>query len=147
MKALICRCVGNISPLLNLIHRLGNEHHHLSLCFNDGPAGIRLGGSNVTGFPAAINVAATFNRDLMYSRGGGYASAFYLDPDFDILYQMRNPKAGRAWESFGPDPYLGGEGLAYKIIMGVQSGGAAATPERPALYTAFDPDGIISRSA
>jgi len=58
---------------------------------------------------------------------------------------MRNPKAGRAWErlfvaqtlinhylllirvfcSFGPDPYLNGEG-AYETIMGVQSTGVQA---------------------
>ncbi|KAJ3804353.1 major facilitator superfamily domain-containing protein, partial [Lentinula aff. lateritia] len=75
METCTGRCVGNISPLLTLIYCLGNEHHHPSLCFNDGPAGIRLGGSNVTGFPAAINVAATFNRDLMYSRGGGKVSS------------------------------------------------------------------------
>jgi beta-glucosidase len=60
---------------------------------------------------------------------------------------MRNPKAGRAWEryvykiflkypksssheshldhSFGPDPYLSGEG-AYETIVGVQSVGVQA---------------------
>jgi beta-glucosidase len=38
---------------------------------------------------------------------------------------MRNPKAGRAWESFGPDPYLNGEG-AYETIIGVQSVGVQA---------------------
>ncbi|KAF8635161.1 hypothetical protein AX15_000502 [Amanita polypyramis BW_CC] len=39
---------------------------------------------------------------------------------------MRNPKAGRAWESFGPDPYLNGEG-AYETIIGVQSVGVMAS--------------------
>lgn len=38
---------------------------------------------------------------------------------------MRNPKMGRAWEAFGPDPYLNGEG-AYETIMGVQSAGVQA---------------------
>ena len=38
---------------------------------------------------------------------------------------MRNPKMGRAWESFGPDPYLNGEG-AYETITGVQSVGVQA---------------------
>ncbi|KAJ2914198.1 hypothetical protein MD484_g6200, partial [Candolleomyces efflorescens] len=38
---------------------------------------------------------------------------------------MRNPKMGRGWEGFGPDPYLNGEG-AYETIMGVQSVGVQA---------------------
>lgn len=38
---------------------------------------------------------------------------------------MRNPKAGRGWESFGPDPFLTGEG-SYETIMGVQSTGVQA---------------------
>jgi len=46
----------------------------------------------------------------------------YLGPAMDI---MRNPKAGRGWESFGPDPYLNGEG-AFETIVGVQSVGVQA---------------------
>ena len=38
---------------------------------------------------------------------------------------MRNPKAGRAWESFGPDPYLTGE-AAFHTIQGIQSTGVQA---------------------
>jgi beta-glucosidase-like glycosyl hydrolase len=38
---------------------------------------------------------------------------------------MRNPKAGRAWEAFGPDPYLNGE-ASYETIVGVQSTGVQA---------------------
>ncbi|KAJ4501109.1 glycoside hydrolase family 3 protein [Lentinula lateritia] len=123
------RCVGNISPPSRSFIVSGTNITIPPLCFNDGPAGIRLGGSNVTGFPPAINVAATFNRDLMYSRGVAIGEEFrgkgihvYLGPAVDI---MRNPKAGRAWEGFGPDPYLGGEG-AYQTIMGVQSVGVSA---------------------
>ncbi|KAG6896694.1 hypothetical protein C0992_006632 [Termitomyces sp. T32_za158] len=48
----------------------------------------------------------------------------FLGPAMDI---MRNPKAGRGWESgsFGPDPYLNGEG-AFETITGVQSVGVQA---------------------
>ncbi|KAG6816117.1 hypothetical protein H0H87_008539 [Tephrocybe sp. NHM501043] len=46
----------------------------------------------------------------------------FLGPSMDI---MRNPKAGRGWESFGPDPYLNGEG-AFETITGVQSVGVQA---------------------
>ncbi|KAJ7710457.1 glycoside hydrolase superfamily, partial [Mycena rosella] len=38
---------------------------------------------------------------------------------------MCNPKADRAWESLGPDPYLNGEG-AFQTIMAVQSVGVQA---------------------
>jgi beta-glucosidase len=41
------------------------------------------------------------------------------------FWQARNPKGGRNWESFGPEPYLAGEG-AYETIVGVQSAGVQA---------------------
>ncbi|KAF8638262.1 hypothetical protein AX17_002284 [Amanita inopinata Kibby_2008] len=114
------RCVGETHP----VPRLGIP----SLCFNDGPAGLRLVKKD-TGFPSGINVAATFSRRLMRQRGQAMAEEFrgkgvnvLLGPAMDI---MRNPKAGRGWESFGPDPYLSGEG-AYETIMGIQSVGVMA---------------------
>ncbi|KAJ7479592.1 glycoside hydrolase family 3 protein [Mycena latifolia] len=114
------RCVGNTAP----IARLGIP----ALCFQDGPAGVRLV-HNVTGFPAGINAAATFSRRLMQARGVAMAEEFrakgihvFLGPAMDL---MRNPKAGRAWESFGPDPYLSGEG-AFATVTGVQSVGVQA---------------------
>ncbi|CAK5269088.1 unnamed protein product [Mycena citricolor] len=114
------RCVGNTSP----VARLGIP----ALCMNDGPAGIRLV-NNVTGFPAGINAAATFSRRLMQLRGQALAEEFrgkgihvYLGPAMDL---MRNPMAGRAWEGFGPDPYLSGE-AAYYTIIGVQNVGVQA---------------------
>ena len=42
-----------------------------------------------------------------------------LGPSMDL---MRSPKAGRAWESFGPDPWLAGE-AAFATVQGVQSVG------------------------
>ncbi|KAJ7153251.1 glycoside hydrolase family 3 protein [Mycena filopes] len=114
------RCVGNTSP----VARLGIP----AICFQDGPAGVRLV-KNVTGFPAGINAAATFSRRLMQARGVAMAEEFrakgvhvLLGPAMDL---MRNPKAGRAWESFGPDPYLNGEG-AFSTITGIQSVGVQA---------------------
>ncbi|KJA21128.1 glycoside hydrolase family 3 protein [Hypholoma sublateritium FD-334 SS-4] len=114
------RCVGDTTA----VSRLGVP----SICFQDGPAGLRLV-KNVTGFPTGINVASTFSRRLMRARGvalgeewRGKGAHVFLGPAMDI---MRNPKAGRAWESFGPDPYLNGEG-AYETIVGVQSVGVQA---------------------
>ncbi|KAF8896680.1 glycoside hydrolase family 3 protein [Infundibulicybe gibba] len=114
------RCVGDTTP----VARLGIP----SLCFNDGPAGLRLV-KNVTGFPSGINVASTFSRRLMRARGQALGEEFrgkgvnvFLGPAMDI---MRNPKAGRGWESFGPDPYLNGE-ASFETITGVQSVGVIA---------------------
>ncbi|KAG8852172.1 hypothetical protein FRB91_006909 [Serendipita sp. 411] len=114
------RCAGNT----NAVSRLGIP----SLCFNDGPAGIRQT-HNVTGFPTGINAASTFSKRLMTARGVALGEEFrgkgihvYLGPSLDI---SRNPKAGRNWEAFGPDPYLTGE-AAYATIIGVQSVGVQA---------------------
>ncbi|TFK63100.1 hypothetical protein BDN72DRAFT_848024 [Pluteus cervinus] len=114
------RCIGDTYA----IPRLGIP----SFCLNDGPAGLRLT-KGVTGFPSGINTAATFSKRLMHERGKALGEEWrgkgvhvYLGPAVDI---MRNPKAGRAWESFGPDPYLNGEG-AYHTITGVQSVGVQA---------------------
>ncbi|KAJ7205541.1 glycoside hydrolase family 3 protein [Mycena pura] len=46
----------------------------------------------------------------------------HLGPAMDLV---RNPKAGRGWESFGPDPYLNGE-AAFETITGIQSVGVMA---------------------
>jgi len=114
------RCVGDTTPVTRLAIP--------SFCFNDGPAGVRLA-KGVTGFPTGINTASTFSRRLMRARGQALGEEFrgkginvYLGPAMDI---MRNPKAGRGWESFGPDPYLNGEG-AFETIVGVQSVGVQA---------------------
>ena len=54
------RCVGDTTA----VSRLGVP----SICFQDGPAGLRLV-KNVTGFPTGINVASTFSKRLMRARG------------------------------------------------------------------------------
>lgn len=61
------RCVGDTTA----VTRLGVP----SICFNDGPAGMRLT-KNVTGFPAGINAASTFSRRLMRARGKAMAEEF-----------------------------------------------------------------------
>ncbi|KAJ7183523.1 glycoside hydrolase family 3 protein [Mycena filopes] len=114
------RCVGNVNP----VARLGIP----GFCLNDGPAGVRPT-KGVSGFPPGIAAASTFSRRLMRARGVALAEEFrgkginvLLGPAMDL---MRNPKAGRGWESFGPDPYLTGEG-AFETITGIQSVGVMA---------------------
>ncbi|KAF5382907.1 hypothetical protein D9757_006328 [Collybiopsis confluens] len=132
-------CIGN-TPAISSISFPG-------LCLEDSPLGVR-DADFVSAFPAAINVASTFNRTLMQQRGAAMgaefrgkgvngefsnfvASASWIDLDTTFvvaLGPMMNlaRSAGRNWEGFGGDPYLSGEG-AYETIMGVQSAGVQAT--------------------
>lgn len=91
---------------------------------NDGPAGMR-GPDLVSGFPAGITTAATFNRTLMRQRGQAIGEEFrtkgahvWLGPAMDV---MRAPEAGRLWESFGADAFLTGEAV-YATVQGAQLG-------------------------
>lgn len=114
-------CVGN-TPAISSISFPG-------LCLEDSPVGVRYA-DLVSVFPAAINVAATFNRTLMNQRGAAMGQEFKgkgvhvgLGPMMNL---MRAPAAGRNWEGFGGDPYLSGEG-AFETITGIQSSGVQAT--------------------
>ncbi|KAJ6584239.1 glycosyl hydrolase family 3 C-terminal domain-containing protein [Mycena sp. CBHHK59/15] len=114
-------CVGN-TPEISSISFPG-------LCLEDSPVGVR-DSDLVSVFPAAINVAATFNRTLMNQRAIALGQEFKgkgvhvaLGPMMNL---MRSPAAGRNWEGFGGDPYLSGEG-AYETIIGIQSAGVQAT--------------------
>ncbi|KAK7058250.1 hypothetical protein VNI00_001881 [Paramarasmius palmivorus] len=113
-------CVGN-TPAISSISFPG-------LCLQDGPLGIRKS-DLVSVFPAGINTAATFNRDLIRQRGAAMGAEFKakgvnvaLGPSLDMA---RAPAAGRIWEAFGGDPYLQGEG-AFETITGIQSAGVQA---------------------
>ncbi|CUA73752.1 hypothetical protein RSOLAG22IIIB_01269 [Rhizoctonia solani] len=113
-------CVGNI-PAISSINFPG-------LCLQDSPLGVRYA-DKVSVFPAGINVAATFNRDLMQKRGAALGAEFKgkgvhvaLGPAVNIA---RAPAAGRNWEGFGADPYLSGE-ASYETVIGIQSQGVQA---------------------
>ena len=114
------KCVGGISPI--------PERGFPGICLQDGPAGVRPS-DYATTWQAAINSAATFNRDLVYEVGKAQGSEFktkgvnvMLTPCINI---MKHPKGGRIWESYGEDPFLVGE-LSAKIIEGMQSSGVMA---------------------
>ncbi len=76
-----------------------------------------------TVFPAPINLAATWNRDLAQQTGAAIAGEarsagvdMILAPVLDLA---REPRWGRVEEDFGEDPYLTGRlGLAY--VRGAQ---------------------------
>jgi beta-glucosidase len=76
------------------------------------------GFSTGTIFPAQINLAATWNRELAQQTGAAIAAearATGVDMLFaPVLDLAREPRWGRVEEDFGEDPYLTGQmGLAY----------------------------------
>ncbi|EIW72437.1 hypothetical protein TREMEDRAFT_41754 [Tremella mesenterica DSM 1558] len=115
------RCVGNIPSV--------PEHNFSGLCLQDSPLGVRLT-DHVSAFPAGINVAATFDKDLMYHRGLAMGQEFRGKGVHVALGPMTNmgrvAAGGRNWEGFGGDPYLSGWATEM-TIRGLQDAGVQAT--------------------
>ena len=107
----------------------------------DGPHGVRpevlwddwdqAGWTNdsCTAFPALINLAATWDKDmsLLYGRSVGEEARYrkkdiLLGPGVNIC---RTPLNGRNFESMGEDPYLAGQ-MVVPYVKGVQENGVAA---------------------
>lgn len=98
-------CVGNIGS----IPRLGFE----GLCLQDGPLAIRVA-DYASVFPAGITVAASWDRELAYTRGRDLGVEFKAKGAHVILGPVAGPLGrsaydGRNWEGFSPDPYLTGD--------------------------------------
>ncbi|KAI9736750.1 MAG: hypothetical protein M1834_000954 [Cirrosporium novae-zelandiae] len=115
------RCVGQNGE----IPRLGFR----SLCMQDSPLGVRDTDYN-SGFPAGVNVAATWNRGLARARGVAMGEE-HRDKGVDVQLGPvagpigREPEGGRNWEGFSPDPVLTGIMMA-ETIEGIQSAGVIA---------------------
>ncbi|KIX06192.1 uncharacterized protein Z518_04166 [Rhinocladiella mackenziei CBS 650.93] len=115
------RCVGNVGA----IPRIGFP----SLCMQDGPLGVR-NADYVSAFPAGLNVAATWDRNLARIRGqamGEEHRAKGVDVQLGPVCGPlgRSPEGGRNWEGFSPDPYLTGA-LIGPTIQGIQTAGVMA---------------------
>ncbi|KAF9886936.1 hypothetical protein FE257_010677 [Aspergillus nanangensis] len=116
------RCVGQTGS----VPRLGVP----ALCLQDSPLGIRLSDYN-SAFPAGVNVAATWDKDLAYQRGKAMGQEF-SDKGIDVQLGPaagplgRSPDGGRNWEGFSPDPALTGV-LFAETIKGIQDAGVIAT--------------------
>ena len=107
----------------------------------DGPHGIRpevlwdewdqAGWTNdsCTAFPALVNLAATWDRELAHLYGDCIgAEARYRKKDILLgpgINMGRTPLNGRTFEYMGEDPYLAGE-LVVPYVKGVQANGVAA---------------------
>ncbi|WVQ85263.1 hypothetical protein IAT38_007428 [Cryptococcus sp. DSM 104549] len=114
------RCAGNIVAVPSKGFK--------GLCLQDGPAGVRFT-DFVTAFPAGINAAATFDKDLIYARAHAMGKEFKAKGVHVALTPMTNmgrvAAGGRNWEGFGADPYLSGWATEL-TIRGVQDAGVQA---------------------
>lgn len=108
-----------------------------SLTLEDGPGGAGDGFRGVTQLPAPVALAATWDPDLAEQYGAvigaeqwGKGVKVDLGPTINIV---RDPRWGRAFESYGEDPYLNGHiGAGY--VKGVQSKGVMAEVKHWAIY-------------
>ena len=83
-----------------------------------------------TSFPVPMNLAATFNMDLVHSIGGIISTEAratnnqnkvglnFFTPNINIV---RDPRWGRGQETPGEDPYLSSQ-YAYAMVRGLQEG-------------------------
>ncbi|WVO12926.1 hypothetical protein L204_100534 [Cryptococcus depauperatus] len=116
----IGRCVGNIAAI--------PSRNFSGLCLQDSPLGVRFT-DHVSAFPAGINVASTFDKDLIYARGYAMGKEFKGKGVNVALGPMTNmgrvAAGGRNWEGFGADPYLSGWATEM-TIRGMQDAGVQA---------------------
>ena len=113
--------------------RLGIPPIHLQ----DGPVGVGNGLTGVTQLPAPVAGAATWDTDLMRKYGEVIGSEHWgkdvnvsLAPTINIV---RDPRWGRAFESFSEDPYLAGK-IGAADILGIQSQGPMAQVKHYVAY-------------
>jgi beta-glucosidase len=100
-----------------------------ALKLEDGPAGVADDMTGVTQLPAPVAVAASWDTSLARSYGAvigeeewGKGANVNLGPTVNIV---RDPRFGRAFETYGEDPYLTGQ-IAVAEIRGVQGQGVLA---------------------
>jgi beta-glucosidase len=139
----------SLADKLNMLHGTGASSPYIgdmaanpALCipamgFQDGPAGVGDGMGGVTQMPAPITEAATFDTALEQQYGSAIGNEFLmkganvdLGPTVNII---RDPRWGRAFETFSEDPYLASQ-MAVADVKGVQSQGVMAQVKHAAVY-------------
>jgi beta-glucosidase len=120
----------------------GNTMAIPSLCIpslrsSDGPAGVADSLTGVTQLPAPVSAASTWNPSTVRTYGkvigsevAGKGINVSMGPTINIV---RDPRWGRAYESYGEDPYLSGQ-IAAADIEGIQSQGPIAMVKHFAVY-------------
>jgi len=113
-------CLGNTPPIPRL--------NFTGLCLQDSPTGVRFA-DYASAFPAAINLAQTWDIDLIFANGEAMGSEHRgkgVNIDLAPMANLgRVAAGGRNWEGWGADPYLAGVGSA-QTVMGIQSTGVIA---------------------
>ena len=117
----------------------GNERLGIpDMVQGDSPAGIWQGSSDVTQLPASVALGATFSREAARSYGRllgretralGYGVIH--GPNVDV---QRDPRHGRAHETFGEDPWLV-SAIGTQYVLGVQENGVMADAKHFAVNT------------
>ena len=107
--------------------------------FTDGPRGIVMG--KCTCFPVSMLRGATFDDELEYEIGqvmAKEASAFGANLYAGVCINLlRNPKWGRAQETYGEDPFLLGK-MGVALTKAMQENGIIACPKHYALNSIED---------
>ena len=108
-----------------------------ALNLEDGPGGVGDGMTGVTQLPAPVSAAASWDPSLVSQYGSvigneqwGKGANVDLGPTVNIV---RDPRWGRAFESYGEDPYLAGQ-IGVADIKGIQSQGVLAQVKHLAVY-------------
>ncbi|WP_432828930.1 glycoside hydrolase family 3 C-terminal domain-containing protein [Dactylosporangium sp. CA-092794] len=121
---------------------IGNLTGIPSLCIpnmglQDGPGGVGDGMGGVTQMPSAVTSAATFDPALEQEYGAAIGAEFAgkganvaLGPTLNIV---RDPRWGRAFETFSEDPYLTSQ-MTVADVRGIQSQGVMAQAKHAAVY-------------
>jgi hypothetical protein len=128
-------CEGNLPGLA----RLGLP----PLCLQDGPTGLRFE-SFVSQFPAAVTVAASFDRELMVQRARALGNEFRARGVHVQLGPVtggplgRSPLGGRNWEGPSPDPFLCAE-MSYLTVRGIQKSGVITSLKHFIGYVSLPP--------
>ena len=106
-----------------------------ALKMQDGPTGVRM--DDTTQLPAAADVAASFDTSVAKTYGsviGAEDKAKGVDVDLGpTINIVRDPRWGRAFESYSEDPYLAGE-MGAADIDGIQGQGVMAQVKHWAVY-------------
>jgi len=114
--------------------------------YEDGPSGVGDGLGGVTQMPDGDAVAASFDTAYAQAYGetigaefAGKGANVALGPTVNMV---RDPRWGRAYETYGEDPYLSGQ-MATADVKGVQSKGVMAEVKHAAAYNIEQPAGTV----
>lgn len=124
---------------MNEVQRFFIEQTRLGIPVDFTDEGIRgVEAYTATGFPTALNMGMTWNRDLVHQMGGiegmeakalGYTNVYA-----PILDVARDQRWGRLEESYGEAPYLVAQ-LGTEMARGMQEQGIASTLKHFAVYS------------